>query len=402
MQKPRLLYIINKIHAVGGGEIAPCRLASLLVKHCGYEVSVAYLWKPVQQLAPGQESVLVQPETESLLEETGIPHHWLGGVDLGEDRVPGFSRFRRRITRGMRYVPYIHQRLRRVIAATKPDIIHCFGVHAALFSFFQQHKCIRVRTVQNQNYYESHSWVGYAMAGLVKRHFKQTVFVGNDVYAHFQKKYPLQRGRSSVIFYSIEERFFENSRPRKHLPKAPYKLGIFGRLAPVKGHAFAMTHLDQLAAEYPIELYIAGDGPLKEKLRAQAKALKHLKVHFMGALSGDALVRHYDEMDVQLIPSLWEGFPVVIQEGAARALPLVGSDVCGAREFLRHLGFAPFAIGDGAGFIGAIKKLLGDEESYTRFSAKSIAFAESFRPSRMAEGYDTLYTRLCADKIIKA
>jgi hypothetical protein len=48
----------------------------------------------------------------------------------------------------------------------------------------------------------------------------------------------------------------------------------------------------------------------------------------------DRVEEHFCCADIQLIPSLWEGFGLVAVEGMSTGLPVVASDVAGLREVL--------------------------------------------------------------------
>jgi glycosyltransferase involved in cell wall biosynthesis len=78
------------------------------------------------------------------------------------------------------------------------------------------------------------------------------------------------------------------------------------------------------AARFPqVDFRIAGEGPLAAEVgsRAAAKSLKNLVL--VGALSAGELRKEYQNADVFLFPSTWEGSPKVILEAAACGLPVI-------------------------------------------------------------------------------
>ena len=116
-------------------------------------------------------------------------------------------------------------------------------------------------------------------------------------------------------------------------------VGHVGRLASVKNQRFL---IDAFAAFHAVHkdavLLIAGTGELEEPLRAHAEkcGLKE-SVRFLGFRSDvSALLQAFD---VFLLPSLFEGFPVVLVEAQAAALPCVVSDTVtkavAATQFVR-------------------------------------------------------------------
>ena len=103
-------------------------------------------------------------------------------------------------------------------------------------------------------------------------------------------------------------------------------VGHVGRLVPVKNQRFL---IDVFASFYAVHknavLLIAGTGELEEDLRAYAARIGVKEnVRFLGFRSDvSALLQAFD---VFLLPSMFEGFPIVLAEAQAAALPCVVSD----------------------------------------------------------------------------
>lgn len=83
------------------------------------------------------------------------------------------------------------------------------------------------------------------------------------------------------------------------------------------------------AAGGGVELDIAGSGPLRSELEAQASASSAV-VRFHGALSQADTARAYANADVLALVSLYEPFGVALREGVAAGLPLIASQRAGA------------------------------------------------------------------------
>lgn len=82
------------------------------------------------------------------------------------------------------------------------------------------------------------------------------------------------------------------------------------------------------------DLVIAGEGRLRSILGAQAKALGIADhVDFRGHVSDTAPL--YAKAEVVVLSSLWEGFPNVIIEALAQAIPVVATSTPGAVEILQ-------------------------------------------------------------------
>jgi glycosyltransferase involved in cell wall biosynthesis len=149
---------------------------------------------------------------------------------------------------------------------------------------------------------------------------------------------------------------FESAKPVIHTsPEAPLRALILGRLdAHQKGLEdflrFLENHL-QLAKS--LRFTLAGDGPDRDKLKARLDAnpaLRQIVALRPWADSASILREHH----VVLLPSNYEGVPLVMLEAMALGIPVIASDLPGTREFLSAENL--FKVGD---YTAALKHLHG-------------------------------------------
>jgi glycosyltransferase involved in cell wall biosynthesis len=113
-------------------------------------------------------------------------------------------------------------------------------------------------------------------------------------------------------------------------------VGGVGRLDAVKGFDILLSAAASLAAEYP-NLYIAlaGDGPLRQTLEAQAARLGIAnRVRFLGFRQNVSDV--YQALDIFAMPSRCEALPYALLEAMTNQLPSVASNVGGIPEVIVH------------------------------------------------------------------
>lgn len=112
--------------------------------------------------------------------------------------------------------------------------------------------------------------------------------------------------------------------------------GIVCRLVEQKGVSYGLRAFALTVTRFPdAQLVIVGDGPLRADLEAEATALGLAKnVRFLG-WRGD-VTRLMTAFDVLLLPSLWEGFGLVILEAMSRQLPVVACAVSAIPEIVVH------------------------------------------------------------------
>ena len=122
------------------------------------------------------------------------------------------------------------------------------------------------------------------------------------------------------------------ARPQPPVEGAGCRFLTVGRLAEQKNHRLLLDAFARHA--WPADtLTIAGDGPLRERLEAQARALGIAeRVHFTGHVAD---VRGlYHAADVFVLSSDYEGVPAVLLEALAAGLPLAVTDCCASMAWL--------------------------------------------------------------------
>ena len=144
-----------------------------------------------------------------------------------------------------------------------------------------------------------------------------------------------------------------------------------------------------------LTLQIAGDGPLKRQLEAQAVKL-HLSdmVSFLGFVEDTTLL--YKNADIFIMPSHQEALGVAVLEAMSYALPVIASRVGGLIESIEDgqtgLLFSP---GDSEGLVLAIRKLLNDPaEAYRLGQAAAKTVREAFGRDNYIRQHEVLYEKL--------
>lgn len=99
-----------------------------------------------------------------------------------------------------------------------------------------------------------------------------------------------------------------------------------GRLETVKNHSFLIEIAKELKKEYEFEIHIVGEGYLKDELTALIdKYSLSSNIKLLGLRNDvDKLL---NKSHCLIMPSLWEGLPIVILEAGAASLPIVSTNV---------------------------------------------------------------------------
>lgn len=111
-------------------------------------------------------------------------------------------------------------------------------------------------------------------------------------------------------------------------------VGIACRLIEQKGVQYGIRAFASLRNRFTAaRLIIVGDGPLRAALEAEARACGAAdRVHFLGWRSD--VPRLLAGFDVLLVPSLWEGFGLVVLEAMSRRVPVIASRVSALPEIV--------------------------------------------------------------------
>jgi glycosyltransferase involved in cell wall biosynthesis len=156
-------------------------------------------------------------------------------------------------------------------------------------------------------------------------------------------------------------------------PGPPQIVLAVGRLATQKGFGTLIQAAGQWQRRPAVPLVIiAGDGPLDAELRYQA-GLAGVAVRFLGprrdvpALLGAA--------DVVVVPSTWEGQPLIVQEALRAGRPLVATRVGGIADLAGDDGAVLVPPGDPVALATAVTRILDDPAAAARLAAAGRARA---------------------------
>jgi putative peptidoglycan lipid II flippase len=121
-----------------------------------------------------------------------------------------------------------------------------------------------------------------------------------------------------------------STRAALRTPAGTHLLVTVARLAPQKGLPLLLDAVGALAARgLPVRAVIAGDGPLADELAGEASR-RNLPVDLLGRRDDvEALLA---AADVVVIPSVWEGQPLIVQEALRIPAAIVATDVGGTGE----------------------------------------------------------------------
>jgi len=153
-------------------------------------------------------------------------------------------------------------------------------------------------------------------------------------------------------------------------------LVFLGRLKSTKQPGDAIEIFRRVKTRIPAaRLWIIGTGPLEGALRKRAGGLSD--VTFWGWVDDERKMSLLGKAHILVVPSVREGFGINVIEAASAGTPVVGYDVPGLRDSVRH-GETGYLAGSEDEAANRIVELLTDPAAYERMSRNSLDYSKGF------------------------
>jgi glycosyltransferase involved in cell wall biosynthesis len=190
------------------------------------------------------------------------------------------------------------------------------------------------------------------------------------------------------------------------LPAEKTVVGTVGRMHTQKGHRFLLDATAMLRQRRgdDVLVLIVGDGPDEPELREQAVALGITDVVRFAGFQDEPL-RFMEAMDIVVMPSLWEGFSISMQEFMALGKPMVVSDHHSFREAIDDGVHGVVVERGNAAALAAGIELLLDDPALRASVAKAAAerartdFSIDRHVAELSDLYRDLLAGLPADRL---
>lgn len=191
------------------------------------------------------------------------------------------------------------------------------------------------------------------------------------------------------------DRFPPSADARRSRPAGPLRVLFVGRLVAEKAPDVLLRAV--AAMTVPVELVVAGQGPLAPDLEAQVSELGVTdRVRLIGPVGQDDLPDWYAWADVFCLPSRNEGVPVVLMEAMATELPVLTTRIAGIPELVQD-GVTGLLVqpGDPVAVTRGLEALAADPGSRHRLgSAARVTVTRDFTPERNARVLTDLFDGL--------
>ncbi|CAN5382405.1 N/A [soil metagenome] len=231
-------------------------------------------------------------------------------------------------------------RLVQLIRSRNFDTVFSFLVHANTIAAIASRFCRRVRFVQSIQTTQPRPRWHWVMQTLAQHAAERIVVPTESVARVAMDRAHVPARKIAVIPNAIDPDAFD----RSQIPLSPsrgggpYPVGFIGRLDAVKRVPLLVQQLHAMRQTFPgtpVHLHIFGEGDQRWRIESEIDRL-HLKrdVTMHGAVQRpqDAL----KQIGLLVLPSIAEGFGLVLIEAMAAGVPIVASDAPGIRDVVRH------------------------------------------------------------------
>ena len=143
----------------------------------------------------------------------------------------------------------------------------------------------------------------------------------------YRREFSISRNYFDLPYFSDLNRFTTSKR---NVNKGKRVFLYSGALIERKGVDLLASAFCQLVEQFDkIELHFVGEGELRPSLERKL-ARYQSQVKFHGFQSWEKLPLYYQQADVLCVPSRYDGWGMVVPEGLAAGLPVIGTDSTGA------------------------------------------------------------------------
>jgi glycosyltransferase involved in cell wall biosynthesis len=282
-------------------------------------------------------------------------------------------------------------RLRRLIREENYDIVHLHTKRAHVLSLWLCRGLATPKYVvtRRMDYPETNTWY---TRYLYNRKVDGVVAISCKI-SKLLIEAGVEREKIRLIHSGIDPKPFEAAANIRDVHPERVVVGMVAVLEERKGHRFLLEAAGRLKAQgYQIRYRVAGEGSLRKSLQKAATRLGVKdEVQFQGFVSD--MPAFLSQVDILVLPSLFEGFGVSVLEAMAAGKAVIASRVGGLEELVSDtvtgLLVAPR---DVDGLARAIAKLAVDRALLREMGRKGRARLQAnFTIERMAQQNEDYY-----------
>ena len=263
----------------------------------------------------------------------GLQLEFVGFENINPDILNDFSQYgtvhilphRKKSTKA-----YIKE-LKNLLKQNNYDIVHIHGNSSTMIIDVRTAKKCRIPCViiHSHNTTCDHKFLHKVLRAPMLRMVSDRLACGRDAgrWMYGKKSFVVLNNAIDLEKFRFDEKIRRKVRESLKINDETIVIGHAGHFSRQKNHEFVLDVFNEFHKKHPDSvLMLVSDGPNFELIKNKAKEMGLSEsVMFLGRRND--MVELYQAMDCFILPSLWEGLPLVLVEAQASGLPVLASDV---------------------------------------------------------------------------
>ena len=223
-----------------------------------------------------------------------------------------------------------YKKIKKIIVDGKYDVIHCNACSANMIVYFLPALFIKNRPLLVMHSHNAssdkkirHYVFRFILNRVIDIKFACSEKAGKWMYGK-NKKFDIISNGIDIDKFKYDKDKRTRLRNKYNIKNDDIVLGSVGRLEKVKNHQFIINMMNKLPEKY--KYFIVGEGSLKTELLKIIEENK-LENRVFILNNSDTIYELYQMFDIFVMPSLFEGLPMVCVEAQVAGLPLILSDI---------------------------------------------------------------------------
>ncbi|HID97542.1 MAG TPA: glycosyltransferase [Thermodesulfobacteriaceae bacterium] len=325
----------------------------------------------------------------------------------GNVRVEALSGSLGGLTAHILRIPLHILSLVRLVRRYRADVVLSILEQANIINIFASriipYKVVISQHIEPRRQYGSKGVLGkiiFSASRILYRKAHHVISVSRGIKDVLLRDYCLRPDAVTVIYNPIDGRFFSTYSADPPLFELPERFLLHvGRLRlAAKAQDVLLEAFRKVSKRHPgLALVLVGEGEDRRKIEDMVKEYDlERSVIFAGWQENVAALMNRAEIVV--LPSRYEGFPMVLVEALAMGCPVVGADCpTGPREILGDDEYGLLVpVEDPDSLAAAVERLLEDESLRAHYSRRALERADDFDLEKIGNQYKRVLNRVMA------